>query len=115
MCSFGTFAARLKKSLNKAASGDTVTWRRLSVHLDAVRVRELPQPWSWIWVQAQDASMLVRNHTKVPLRVELHRPAAAKTSPWADWPLLNAMMSLGGLLSSNDEQGPVIIADVGPG
>jgi len=115
ICSFPALAARLKKSLNKAASGDTVTWRRLSVHLDSIRVRDLPHPWSWIWVQAQDASMLVRNHTKVPLRVELHRPAAAKMNPWADWPIINALISLGGLLRSYDDHDPLIIAEVGPG
>lgn len=114
LCSFPALAARLKKSLNKAASGDTVTWRRLSVHLDSIRIRELPHPWSWIWLQAQDSSMLVRNHTKVPLRVELYRPPASRSSPWADWPLLDAIMSLGGLLAAKEDEA-LIVADVGPG
>jgi len=104
----------LRKSLNKAASGDTVTWRRLSVHLDAVRVRDLPQPWSWIWVQATDASMLVRNHTKVPLRVELHRPGGAQPTPWADWPLFGRLMFFIGVLDNKD-QAALITADVAPG
>jgi len=118
MSNYATFAARLKKSLNKAASGDTVTWRRLSVHLDAVRVRDLPAPWSWIWVQAQDASMLVRNHTKVPLKVELYRPGGTKISPWDDWPLLRKVMvpllaSFG--LIDPSKSDALIVAEVGPG
>lgn len=112
LCTFPALAARLKKSLNKAASGDTVVWRRLSVHLDSLRIRELPHPWSGVWVQARDASMLVRNHTKVPLRVELHRPPSTIASPWADWPLVSNFMLF---LFGAQKPKALITADVGPG
>lgn len=81
------------------------------MRLDSVRLRDLPSPWSCTWVQAQDASMLVRNHTRVPLRVELHKPASSKASPWRDWPLLANIRAF----FYAEEDAPVIIADVGPG
>jgi hypothetical protein len=110
--SFPFICGRLRKCLTKAAAGDTVTWRRLSVRLDSVRLRELPSPWSCTWVQAQDASMLVRNHTRVPLRVELYKPPTSKASPWRDWPLLSSISTFLGI---QEEDAPLIVADVGPG
>lgn len=114
LCTFPAYAAKLRKSYRRASVGDTVTWRRLGTHLDVMRVRELPQPWSWIWLQAPDASMLVRNHTKVPLRVELYRPQH-RSQPWADWPLIQGMLALFKVIRLSDEDDPVMVAEVGPG
>mmetsp|Transcript_58319 Transcript_58319/g.103614 ORF Transcript_58319/g.103614 Transcript_58319/m.103614 type:complete len:695 (+) Transcript_58319:92-2176(+) len=106
-CSFPYLAGRLRRCLKKASSGCLTAWKRLEVHLDAVQARELPEPWPWVWVLNEEASMLVRNRTKVPLRVELHRPRGASPSPWADLPLLK-------WLQSNYHK-PLLVADVGPG
>uniref|UniRef100_A0A7S4T8Y7 Uncharacterized protein n=1 Tax=Alexandrium monilatum TaxID=311494 RepID=A0A7S4T8Y7_9DINO len=105
-CSFPALAVRLRSCLRRAQDGCPVTWRRLGVHMDNMRSRELPDPWPCAWVQACDASILVRNRTKVALRVELHRPASTMPSPWADWPLLKALFP---------RAEPVIVADVHPG
>jgi len=104
-CTFRAVAGKLRLRLRKALSGCRATWRRLAVQLDAVRERKLPEPWPWIWVRSPDAEMLVRNHSKVRLRVELHRPPGAIPSVWADWPLLRRALQPQALLT----------ADVGPG
>lgn len=105
-CSFPALAVRLRCYLKRAQDGCRVTWRRLGVHMDNIRSREIPDPWPWAWVQASDGSILVRNRTKVPLRVELHRPSNTLPSPWADLPLLRAYLS---------QAEPVLVAEVGPG
>jgi len=106
VCSFPSLASKLRKCLKKASTGCLTAWKRLEVHLDAVRVRELPEPWPWVWVLNEEASMLVRNRTKVSLRVELHRPKGSP-SPWADWPLVSWLQKT--------YEKPLVVADVGPG
>lgn len=107
LSSFSGLATMLRKTLKKAAAGDRVTWRRLEVQLDSVKARELPPDWTAAWLHQKDASMLVRNRTKVPLRVELHRPHA-KPSPWADWPLLRLLPDFG-------RPRPILTAVIPPG
>lgn len=53
--------------------------------------------------------MLVRNRTRVPLRVELHRPKS-RSSPLADLPLLKSLMQW---ISSKEK--PILVAEVKPG
>lgn len=122
--SYAAFAVRLRRCLKEASGGNTGTWRRLQVHLDDLRTRSLPDPWPWVWVQTHDASMLVRNRTKVPLRVELYRGYAAKGSPWADQPFLASMHKVVPGLMDNlaswqvvggDGGQPLLSAEVGPG
>lgn len=103
---FPQLASTVRAAMKKAAEGCRVTWRRIGVHLDAIRCRDLPEPWPWVWVQSEDASMLVRNHTKVRLKVELHRPSARPASPWADWPLVRTFAPV---------PKPVLVAEIGPG
>ncbi|CAE7449205.1 unnamed protein product [Symbiodinium pilosum] len=110
VCSFATFACKVRRCLKKASGGCPITWRRLDVHLDAVRTRALPEPWPWIWVLNEEASMLVRNRTKVPLRVELHRPKAAQAFPLADLPLMKPILQW-----FHGKVRPVLTADVKPG
>ena len=54
--------------------------------------------------------MLVRNRTKVPLRVELHRPKAAQAFPLADLPLMKPILQW-----FHGKVRPVLTADVKPG
>jgi len=115
ICSFPVLSARLRKSLKKASSGCKITWRRLRVHLDLLRARELPAPWPWVWVRSQDASVLVRNTTKVPLRVELFRTGPAAVSPWADWFLVGGAIQELRRLLRQDVEKAILEADVGPG
>eukprot|EP00930_Biecheleria_cincta_P041475 TRINITY_DN28431_c0_g2_i1.p1 TRINITY_DN28431_c0_g2~~TRINITY_DN28431_c0_g2_i1.p1 ORF type:complete len:738 (-),score=106.23 TRINITY_DN28431_c0_g2_i1:181-2394(-) len=112
LCSFQFVAGRLRKALKKATSGSQAAWRRLEVHLDAVRSRELPEPWPWVWTLNEEASMLVRNRTKVELRVELYKPRSMHPSPRADWPLIINILRL---LRGSTEPDPVLVAEVGPG
>jgi len=58
--------------------------------------------------------MLVRNHTRVPLRVELYRPKSSMTSPLADWPLVRRVLGLW-LHHFEEEPGPIFRVKVGPG
>ena len=109
LCSFPAFAGKVRKSLKKANSGCQISWQRIEVHLDAIRARQLPEPWPWIWVLNEEASMLVRNRTKVPLRVELHRPKL-EVSPFADLPLLKHVMQW-----IYGKERPILVADVKPG
>jgi len=88
---FGKLAACLGAGLKKALTGCSRTWRRLRVQLDDMRSRTLPHPWTWVWTEQDNASMLVRNHTKVALRVELHVPRGAAPSPLRDSPLLKGL------------------------
>ena len=37
VCSFPIFASKVRRCLKKASAGCSITWRRLEVHLDAVR------------------------------------------------------------------------------
>lgn len=113
---YPVLAVHLRRSLKKAAAGCRVLWRRLSVHLDVLRSRELPAPWPWVWVHTHDASMLVRNRTKVPLRVELYsnQVGVATGSPWSDWRFLAWTRKLLGLKDDERER-PVLSAKVGPG
>ncbi|CAE7383989.1 unnamed protein product [Symbiodinium microadriaticum] len=110
VCSFPIFASKVRRCLKKASAGCSITWRRLEVHLDAVRTRALPEPWPWIWVLNEEASMLVRNRTKVPLRVELHQPKGAQLSPLADLPLLKPVLHW-----LRGKAAPILAADVKPG
>lgn len=112
LCSFQFVAGRLRKALKKATNGSQVAWRRLEVHLDAVRSRELPEPWPWVWTLNEEASMLVRNRTKVELRVELYKPRSVHPSPWDDWPFIINILRL---FRGNAESDPVLVAKVGPG
>eukprot|EP00438_Fugacium_kawagutii_P015764 Skav233453 [mRNA] locus=scaffold1486:443846:457009:- [translate_table: standard] len=109
MCSFPYFAGKLRRSLKKASAGCQIAWQRFEVHLDAVRARTLPDPWPWIWVLNEEASMLVRNRTKVPLRVELHRPKPRPPSVWADLPLLKP------LVRWMSAEKAILVAEVKPG
>jgi len=87
MCSYGTFAKLIQTRIRKTINECRATWRRVEAQMEQIRRRRLPLHWQVAWSQAQDTSMLVRNRTKAPLRVELyHEPRNA--SPWADWPLL---------------------------
>lgn len=109
VCSFSSFAGKVRKSLKKASGGCQIAWQRIEVHLDAIRARTLPEPWPWIWVLNEEASMLVRNRTKVPLRVELHR-RKVEVSPFADLPLLKQVMRW-----IHGKERPILVADVKPG
>ena len=57
-----------RERVRKANGGCQLAWQRLEVHMDAVRARTLPEPWPWIWVLNEEASMLVRNRTKAGAR-----------------------------------------------
>merc|ERR1712176_255562 len=92
VCSYAALVGRLRTILDKVKNKSKRAWHRLQLHLDLLRTRPLPAPWPWVWLYAQDASMLVRNKTRVPLRVELYRTIKPVGSPWADWPLLTAIM-----------------------
>eukprot|EP00933_Yihiella_yeosuensis_P013646 TRINITY_DN12540_c0_g5_i1.p1 TRINITY_DN12540_c0_g5~~TRINITY_DN12540_c0_g5_i1.p1 ORF type:complete len:712 (+),score=112.95 TRINITY_DN12540_c0_g5_i1:100-2235(+) len=105
-CTFQHWASKLRDCLKKVCSGRQAAKRCLEVHLDIIRSRQLPNPWPYVWYQNQEASMLVRNKTKVPLRVELYRPKALIPSPWTDWSLLRNFYA--------DTQ-VVLVADVEPG
>ncbi|CAJ1388311.1 unnamed protein product [Effrenium voratum] len=109
VCSFPCFAGKVRKSMKRASGGCQLSWRRFEVHLDAMRSRGLPEPWPWIWVINEEGSMLVRNRTKVALRVELHRPKV-EVSPFADLPLLKPMMQW-----FYGQEKPLIVAEVKPG
>jgi len=54
--------------------------------------------------------MLVRNRTKVPLRIELHRPKSLQPSPLADLPLLKPVMEW-----IYGRARPILTAEVKPG
>ena len=54
--------------------------------------------------------MLVRNRTKVPLRVELYRPRELQVSPLADLPLLKPIFEW-----FHGKSRPILTADVKPG
>eukprot|EP00931_Biecheleriopsis_adriatica_P122745 TRINITY_DN97773_c0_g1_i1.p1 TRINITY_DN97773_c0_g1~~TRINITY_DN97773_c0_g1_i1.p1 ORF type:complete len:693 (-),score=134.54 TRINITY_DN97773_c0_g1_i1:53-2131(-) len=110
LCSFPFLAGKLRRCLKKASSGCQATWRRFEVHLDAVRSRQLPDPWPWVWVLNEEASMLIRNKTKVPLRVELYKPRGLQPSPWAELPLLRPLYRLFYPVPE-----PVAVADIEPG
>eukprot|EP00927_Polykrikos_kofoidii_P012117 TRINITY_DN15200_c0_g2_i1.p1 TRINITY_DN15200_c0_g2~~TRINITY_DN15200_c0_g2_i1.p1 ORF type:complete len:812 (+),score=104.65 TRINITY_DN15200_c0_g2_i1:170-2605(+) len=114
--SYSVLAAELRRCLNKSTTGCRVLWRRLRVHLDALRVRALPAPWPWAWVHTHEASMLVRNKTKVPLRFELYnmQAGAAAGSPRNDWRLIMWARYLFGLVDEAGDR-PILSARVRPG
>mmetsp|Transcript_62177 Transcript_62177/g.135799 ORF Transcript_62177/g.135799 Transcript_62177/m.135799 type:complete len:506 (+) Transcript_62177:176-1693(+) len=111
VASYPIFATGIRKNLRSAADGCGVIWRRLEAHFDVLRVRTLPANWAAAWVQAEDASVLVRNHTKVPLRIELHRPPS-RPNPLADLPLIRDVLAWQSIFV--DDAGPVMTANVGP-
>lgn len=111
VCAYPQLAMRLRVCLKKAAGACPATWRRLRVYFDMARATELPEPWPRVWLQSQDSSMLVRNLTKVPLRVELHRADRKVPSPWGDLPLIKALRRLTGFT----EERLVFSELVGPG
>lgn len=114
-CSYAVLATRLRSSLNKAGRGCTKTWHRISCHLDLLRNRELAAPWHSVWVHSQDASILLRNRTRVPLKVELYRTRPAP-SPWADWRLIAQLIeTVKRMFPAWNEEQPVLAADVGAG
>jgi len=81
-----------------------VTWRRLEAQMEQIRMRRLPLDWQVAWNQAQDASMLVRNRTKAPLRVELYHNSH-NVSPWADWPLMRSLFGPRPIMVANVNSG----------
>eukprot|EP00929_Paragymnodinium_shiwhaense_P014804 TRINITY_DN122767_c0_g1_i1.p1 TRINITY_DN122767_c0_g1~~TRINITY_DN122767_c0_g1_i1.p1 ORF type:complete len:748 (+),score=172.04 TRINITY_DN122767_c0_g1_i1:102-2345(+) len=112
LCTYKLLASNLVKSLQSLRrTGCLMTWRRLRVHLDAMRQRELPDPWPCVWATSKETSMLVKNRTKVHLRVEVYRGNFAMSSPLADWPLLQKIYCI--FFPADD--GFVMEGEVGPG
>lgn len=114
-CTYKSFATYLSKSLKKTCKGVNVkSWRRLRVYLDNLQHRELPEPWPFIWAPTKESSLLVRNHTKVYLRVELYRSTAAFGDPLADWPMMLQIYRTC-WPADKDKDGLVLSGEVGPG
>ena len=104
---FQEFAEKLGQSVKLAWSSRNF-WQRFETHLDSMRKRTLEESWTRAWTLRESASMLVRNRTKVPLRVELHRPQKPST-PLSDCfvqPLLDWCLAV---------PEPLLVAEVNPG
>ena len=93
-CGFAAFANKLRTCLKAACSSSVKAMRRMEGHLASVRRRELPKPWTTAWVRNDAGPMIVRNRTKVPLRIELH-PSEAPDKSWStDWPAVKQLLEL---------------------
>eukprot|EP00435_Cladocopium_sp_Y103_P011367 s125_g2.t5 len=82
LSTFQEFAGKLCQSLKMAWSSQRF-WQQFEMHIDSMRRRPLEEPWASPWTLRESASMLVRNRTKVPLRVELHHPPK-EPSPFSE-------------------------------
>lgn len=105
LSTFQEFTGKLRQSLKMAWSSQRF-WQQFEMHLDSMRRRPLEGPWASPWTLRESASMLVRNRTKVPLRVELHHPPK-EPSPFSE--------CLQPLLSNWVQPDPLLVAEVNPG
>mmetsp|Transcript_4861 Transcript_4861/g.11581 ORF Transcript_4861/g.11581 Transcript_4861/m.11581 type:complete len:712 (+) Transcript_4861:58-2193(+) len=74
-------ASHLRQLVQALNTDSRTVWRRVSVHFDSLRERELPPPWTWVWTRSREASVLIRNHAKVQIRVELRKPKPRPSFP----------------------------------
>eukprot|EP00933_Yihiella_yeosuensis_P069469 TRINITY_DN7602_c0_g1_i6.p1 TRINITY_DN7602_c0_g1~~TRINITY_DN7602_c0_g1_i6.p1 ORF type:complete len:614 (+),score=110.15 TRINITY_DN7602_c0_g1_i6:63-1904(+) len=107
-CSFPHWASKLRRCWRSACHSSEAAKSRLEESLDVMRSRKLPKPWRHVWVKDDEASMLVRNKTKVPLRVELYKLKKSTPSLSASWPLLRSFFSV-------EADQAVLVANVRPG
>ncbi|CAK9046723.1 Aspartate beta-hydroxylase domain-containing protein 2 [Durusdinium trenchii] len=110
LCSFEDFTHKLSLSLQSARSSQKF-WTRFERHLESIRRRPLEEAWKSPWTVRESASMLVRNRTKVPLRVELHSQSHSQSgiTPVSDWILLQPLFEM---FFSRE---PLLVAKVNPG
>jgi len=91
MCSRSWLATQLGVRFQEFMTGCQASWRRLEVYIDHLQEIDVPPPWPWVWTAPREASIAVRNHTKVHLRVELHAARTGRLFPRVDAPLLRTL------------------------